>query len=134
MAKIDELKEEARKLLREGKVKYIIGYTTGTDGWSAVPAFIKTPEEVDRLVWDPTCVHNLTKFLVDEKRRKSPSRKPDTRPAGSREKVTARPYPSLPSAMNRSPPRGRRTWRTPRIRARRSAFPASTRASRFPAA
>jgi formate dehydrogenase (coenzyme F420) beta subunit len=82
MAKIDELKEEARKLLREGKVKYIIGYATGTDGWSAVPAFIKTPEEVDRLIWDPTCVHNLTKFLVDEKRRKGRSRKPDTRPVG----------------------------------------------------
>ncbi len=82
MAKIDELKEEARKLLREGKVKYVIGYATGSDGWSAVPAFIKTPEEVDRLVWDPTCVHNLTKFLVDEKRRKSRSRKPDARPVG----------------------------------------------------
>ncbi len=82
MAKIDELKEEARKLLREGKVKYVIGYATGSDGWSAVPAFIKTPEEVDRLIWDPTCVHNLTKFLVDEKRRKGRSRKPDTRPVG----------------------------------------------------
>jgi formate dehydrogenase subunit beta len=82
MAKIDELKEEARKLLREGKVKYIIGYATGTDGCSAVPAFIKTPEDVDRLVWDPTCVHNLTRFLVDEKRRKAGSKKPDTRPVG----------------------------------------------------
>jgi ferredoxin len=82
MAKIDELKEEARKLLREGKVKYVIGYTTGSNGRSAVPAFIKTPEEVDRLIWDPTCVHNLTKFLVDEKRRKGRSRKPDARPVG----------------------------------------------------
>lgn len=82
MAKIDELKEEARKLLREGKVKYIIGYGTGSDGWSAVPVFVKTPEEVDQLIWDPTCVHNLTKFLVDEKRRRARSRKPDTRPVG----------------------------------------------------
>ncbi len=82
MAKIDELKEEARKLLREDKVKYIIGYATGTDGRSAVPAFIRTPEEVDKLIWDPTCVHNLARFLVDEKRRKGRSKKPDTRPVG----------------------------------------------------
>ena len=82
MARIDELKEEARRLLREGKVKYVIGYATGTNGWSASPAFVGTPAEVDRLVWDPTCVHNLTKFLVDEKRRKGRSRKPDTRPVG----------------------------------------------------
>ncbi len=82
MAKIDALKEEARKLLREGKVKYIIGYAAGAGGGPAVPAFIKTAEEVDRLVWDPTCVHNLAKFLVDEKRRKGRSKKPDTRPVG----------------------------------------------------
>jgi ferredoxin len=82
MAKIDDLKEEARKLLRDGKVKYIIGYTTGSDGWTAVPAFIRKPEDVDKLIWDPTCVHNLTRFLVDEKRRKAGQKQPDRRPVG----------------------------------------------------
>jgi ferredoxin len=82
MAKIEDLKEEARKLLREGKIKYMIGYATGSNGWMASPAFIKKPEEVDTLIWDPTCVHNLTRFLVDEKRRKSREKKPDKRPVG----------------------------------------------------
>jgi len=82
MAKIEDLKEEAKKLLREGKVKYIIGYGAGTNGWPAAPLFVKTPEEVDRLVWDPTCVHNLVRFLVDEKRRKSRQKQPDKRPVG----------------------------------------------------
>jgi ferredoxin len=82
MAKIDDLKEEARKLLRDGKVKYIIGYAAGSNGWMANPVFIKTPEDVDKLVWDPTCVHNLTRFLVDEKRRKAKEKQPDRRPVG----------------------------------------------------
>ena len=30
MAKIEDLKDEARKLLSEGKVKYIIGYGAGS--------------------------------------------------------------------------------------------------------
>ncbi|HUU37973.1 MAG TPA: hypothetical protein VMW46_07205 [Candidatus Desulfaltia sp.] len=82
MAKIDDLKEEARKLLREGKVKYIIGYGAGSNGWLAAPLFIKKPEDVDKLVWDPTCVHNLVRFLVDEKRRKARQKQPDRRPVG----------------------------------------------------
>jgi len=82
MAKIEDLKEEARKLLREGKIKYIIGYGTGSNGWMAGPVFIKNPEDVDKLVWDPTCVHNLSRFLVDEKRRKAREKQPDKRPVG----------------------------------------------------
>ncbi len=82
MAKIEDLKEEAKKLLRDGKVKYIIGYATGSNGWMANPIFIKKPEDVDKLVWDPTCVHNLTRFLVDEKRRKALEKQPDSRPVG----------------------------------------------------
>ncbi|MDH7511771.1 MAG: 4Fe-4S dicluster domain-containing protein [Clostridiales bacterium] len=82
MAKIEDLKEEARKLLREGKIKYVIGYAAGTNGWMASPIFIKKPEDVEKLVWDPTCVHNLSRFLVDEKRRKEREKQPDKRPVG----------------------------------------------------
>ncbi len=82
MVKIEDLKEEARKLLREGKIKYVIGYATGTNGWMASPVFIKKPEDVDSLIWDPTCVHNLSRFLVDEKRRKAREKQPDKRPVG----------------------------------------------------
>jgi len=82
MANFEDLKEEARKLLREGKIKYLIGYGTGGNGWQAIPVFIKTPEDVEKLVWDPTCVHNLARFLVDEKRRKARQKQPDKRPVG----------------------------------------------------
>jgi len=82
MVNIQSLKEEARKCLQEGKVKYIIGYEKGADGWKANPAFIKKPEDVEKLIWDPTCFHNLARFLVDEKRRKAKEKQPDTRPVG----------------------------------------------------
>jgi ferredoxin len=82
MAKIEDLKAEAAKLLREGRVKYIIGYGAGTNGWPAAPLFVTRPEDVDKLVWDPTCVHNLVRFLVDEKRRKARQKQPDKRPVG----------------------------------------------------
>jgi len=82
MAKIDDLKDEARKLLQSGKLKYIIGYGAGSNGWPAAPLFIKKPEDVDKLIWDPTCVHNLVRFLVDEKRRRGREKQPDKRPIG----------------------------------------------------
>lgn len=80
MVNLEELRKEAKKILEEGKVKYIIGYERGTNGLWPIPAFIKNPEDVEKLIWDPTCVYNLTRFVVDEKRRKAKEKKPDERP------------------------------------------------------
>jgi len=82
MVKIESLREEAKNLLKEGKVKYIIGYESGPNGLLPKPIFIKKPEEVEKLIWDPTCVFNLTRFLADEKRRKAKEKQPDQRPVG----------------------------------------------------
>lgn len=82
MVNLKDLHKEAAKVLEEGKVKYIIGYQNTTDGFMPIPAFIKKPGDVTNLVWNPACVHNLSRFLVDEKRRKSREKKPDERPVG----------------------------------------------------
>jgi len=82
MVILEDLKQEARRILEDGKVKYIIGYQMISDGTTPAPVFIDKPEEVDKLVWNPACLHNLTKFLVDEKKRKSREKKPDERPVG----------------------------------------------------
>lgn len=82
MVKLEDLKKEANRILDEGKVKYIIGYQKGTNGLMPAPAFIKRLEDVEKLIWDPSCLHNLTRFLVDEKRRKTREKKPDERPVG----------------------------------------------------
>jgi ferredoxin len=82
MVNLENLKMEAKRILDEGRVKYIIGYQRGTNGVMSVPAFIKKPEDVEKLIWDPTCIYNLTRFLVDEKRRKARQKEPDQRPVG----------------------------------------------------
>ncbi len=82
MVKLEELKNEVKRILKEGKVKYMIGYERDTNGLLPKPAFIKKAEEADKLIWDPTCVYNLTRFLVDEKRKKAKEKKPDQRPVG----------------------------------------------------
>lgn len=82
MVNLEDLKENAKKVLKEGKVKYIIGYKRNLNGIKPTPVFIKKPEDVGELAWDPFCVYNLTRFLVDEKRRKSREKNPDERPVG----------------------------------------------------
>ena len=82
MVNVEDLRKEAKRILKEGKVKYVIGYEREQNGLMPKPAFIKNPEDANRLIWDSTCVHNLTKFLVDEKKRKAGERKPDERPVG----------------------------------------------------
>lgn len=82
MVILEDLKHEAIKVLKSGKVKYIIGYQDGTDQYKAIPAFLKDPDDVEKMVWNPSCVHNLTKFLVDDSRRKKREREPDERPVG----------------------------------------------------
>ncbi len=80
MVNLDELKKEAKRVLEDGKVKYVIGYVKSKASNMAAPAFVTDPEEIENLIWDPTCVQNLTKFIVDEKKRKAQQKKPDTRP------------------------------------------------------
>jgi coenzyme F420-reducing hydrogenase delta subunit/ferredoxin len=52
-----ELREAARRLLEEGRVKVVIGY--GARG----PVFITKPEETGRLEWNANCLGNLTVYL-----------------------------------------------------------------------
>lgn len=82
MVNLDDIKKEAQIILKDKKVKYIIGYKESSNGTSAAPAFIKNPEDIDKLVWNPGCVHNLTRFLRDEKKRKIREKHRDERPVG----------------------------------------------------
>lgn len=79
----DRIREIAKELLEKGKVKHFIGYAKGSDGFKAKPIIIHNPEDVDKLIWSPTCVNNLAVYLVDEMKKK-PKRgeEPDTRPVG----------------------------------------------------
>ncbi|MFB0566715.1 MAG: 4Fe-4S dicluster domain-containing protein [Candidatus Aminicenantaceae bacterium] len=82
MVSLEDLKKEVKKILEEGKVKYVIGYKRGTNSSLPIPAFIRSAEDVEKLIWDPSCIHNLSRYLVDEKRSKAREKKPDERPVG----------------------------------------------------
>jgi ferredoxin len=84
MNEIEErIREKAKKLLSQGMIKYFIGYERGSDGFSARPVIIRTPEDADRLIWSPTCVSNLAVYLVDEMKKKpKKGEELDTRPVG----------------------------------------------------
>ncbi len=58
---MEALQKLASKLLQEGTVKVVIGYEEGPKGIR--PAFITSPDQCQRLVFNSRCVHNLAVFL-----------------------------------------------------------------------
>jgi ferredoxin len=64
MTSIRELKNTARELLQSGQVRCVIGYESGPRGRTR-PAFIYSTEDVERLIWDQSCTHNLSVYLKD---------------------------------------------------------------------
>jgi len=64
---IAELRAKARELLETGEVTCVIGYERGSDGINARPFFAYRPEDAEKLLFDRTCVHNLTRYLVERR-------------------------------------------------------------------
>ena len=56
-----ELQDLARSLLSSGDVQMVLGWEDGRLG--ARPAFITSPDDADRLIFDTRCVHNLATYL-----------------------------------------------------------------------
>lgn len=63
----DSIRDIAKQLLCEKKVKLIIGYEQGTVPLRSTPCFVDKIEDVQRLVWNATCDVNLAKYLVGRK-------------------------------------------------------------------
>lgn len=58
------LREKARELVSGGKVHVVIGYGAGTAPGKTAPVFVRQAEDVERLVWNPACHHNLAVYLT----------------------------------------------------------------------
>ncbi|HSB66524.1 MAG TPA: hypothetical protein VLD65_08090, partial [Anaerolineales bacterium] len=58
----EAVRTTARDLLANKQVDGIIGYEVGPRGRTR-PAFIHQTEDVERLVWNQDCTHNLTAYL-----------------------------------------------------------------------
>jgi len=68
MINIKDIRDTARDMLAKGEVRTVIGYRRGSRGMPAEPAFITSPEQADELIWDPTCYHNLSLYLVHDRK------------------------------------------------------------------
>ncbi len=62
-----QIQGKARKLLESGQVDCVIGYEMGSRG-QVRPAFVYAPQDVERLVWNDGCTHNLVTYLHDKKK------------------------------------------------------------------
>ena len=63
-----ELRETAKKLLADGGVDQILGWSSGSLPMSSTPLFAATKEEADNLVFDATCGSNLTVYFTKDRR------------------------------------------------------------------
>ena len=64
-----KLQSEAKALLEQGKVDYIIGFEPGSLKFTTTPLITKKKDDVDRLVINPFIVNNLANFLTELKGR-----------------------------------------------------------------
>lgn len=62
---IEQIRAKAREILENKTVDLVIGYETGTRG-ATRPAFIYTPADVERLVWNDACTANLANYIRDK--------------------------------------------------------------------
>jgi len=60
-----EIQTKARELLTSKQVECVIGYEVGPRGRTR-PAFVYDAQDVERLVWNQACTHNLTTYLNDK--------------------------------------------------------------------
>jgi ferredoxin len=63
--KIEEnLKKEAKKLLESGEVSVVLAYGKGFDERYPTPYAAKSVADVDQMVFNEYCTHNLARYLV----------------------------------------------------------------------
>jgi ferredoxin len=60
-----DLQDTVKKSFEDGSFRHFIGYEAGTDSLRVTPCFMESGQEVSRLVWNPVCANNLTKYLLD---------------------------------------------------------------------
>jgi ferredoxin len=62
-----QIRAKARELLASNQVQCVIGYEMGSRG-QVRPAFVYAADDVERLVWNQGCTHNLVTYLHDKKK------------------------------------------------------------------
>jgi formate dehydrogenase subunit beta len=68
MISAEEIRTQIRQLFEDGSISHFIGYEAGSDSLQVTPCFLKSGQETSRLVWNPFCANNLSKYLLDFKK------------------------------------------------------------------
>ena len=63
----EQIRSKAKELLESDQVQCVIGYEMGSRG-QVRPAFVYDAADVERLVWNQGCTHNLVTYLHDKKK------------------------------------------------------------------
>lgn len=80
MVDLKNLQDKAREVLGRDDVRRLIGWKRGTYGYEAAPAVCRDASQVDDLIFDATCVQNLSSLLTLEEKPPVPrGGEPDTR-------------------------------------------------------
>ena len=61
------LRQEAKALLEQGKVDYIVGYEAGSLKFTTTPLITRNKDDVERLIVSPFIVNNLSVYLAEIK-------------------------------------------------------------------
>ena len=62
---IDKIREISIRLLKESQVEMVIGFRQGTVPMMNEPYFARSPEDVEKFVWDSNCGINLCNYLTN---------------------------------------------------------------------
>lgn len=63
----EQIRAKAKELLEAKEIDCFIGYERASDGLTARPFFAYEPGETERLIFDQTCVHNLARYLLEKR-------------------------------------------------------------------
>jgi len=61
----EKIREVARRLLEQDRVDVVIGFEKGSLPLRASPAFVRSPADTERLIWDYFCENNLARYLIN---------------------------------------------------------------------
>jgi ferredoxin len=64
----EAIRSEAKRILSEGQVTAIVGYTPARRQGSAQPIVIQNPDDAAKLIFSPACVNNLAVYLTKAKK------------------------------------------------------------------
>ncbi|MCP4228682.1 MAG: 4Fe-4S ferredoxin [bacterium] len=86
----ESIREEVKKVLKSGDAEVAIGYEAGTVPLAARPVFVRTPEDADKLVYEPYRSGGIARYVQSYVRTRRKAR--DFDPAAAKKvAVVARP-------------------------------------------